>query len=145
MVKTHFKLREQFWGQIWWKWDTSRFIWKMCFWDLLWVGNMKLSQSIQKCMFEILTIETPYEIIAISAIFEQNLLLKKKTLENSWRWGKILVCNSSLYEEATLHTRIFDLRHFCGRDFFLTNFEFFQDFRLSRPRNLSFSLQMISW
>ena len=50
----------------------------MCFWDLLWVGNMKLSQSIQKCMFEILTIETPYEIIAISAIFEQGLLLKKK-------------------------------------------------------------------
>ena len=55
----------------------------MCFWDLLWVGNMKLLQLIQKCMFEILTIETPYEIIAISAIFEQNLLLKKKTLENS--------------------------------------------------------------
>ena len=50
----------------------------MCFWDLLWVGNMKLLQLIQKCMFEILTIETPYEIIAISAIFEQNLLLKKK-------------------------------------------------------------------
>ena len=57
----------------------------MCLWDLLWVGNMKLSQSIQKCMFEILTIETPYEIIAISAIFEQNLLLKKrhsKTVED---------------------------------------------------------------
>ena len=50
----------------------------MCFGDLLWVGNMKLLQLIQKCMFEILTIETPYEIIAISAIFEQNLLLKKK-------------------------------------------------------------------
>ena len=50
----------------------------MCFWNLLWVGNMKLLQLIQKCMFEILTIETPYEIIAISAIFEQNLLLKKK-------------------------------------------------------------------
>ena len=50
----------------------------MCFWDLIWVGNMKLLQLIQKCMFEILTIETPYEIIAISAIFEQNLLLKKK-------------------------------------------------------------------
>ena len=55
----------------------------MCFWDLLWVGNMKLLQLIQKCMFEILTIETPYEMIAILPIFKQNSLLKKKTLENS--------------------------------------------------------------
>ena len=29
-------------------------------------------------MFEILTIETPYEMIAILAIFKQNLLLRKK-------------------------------------------------------------------
>ena len=51
----------------------------MCFWDLLWVGNMKLSQSIQKCMFEILTVGTPYEMAAILAIFKQFLLLRKDT------------------------------------------------------------------
>ena len=105
---------------------------------------MELSQLIQKSVFKILSIQTPLKFLWILGIFEQNQLSKKKTLQNGSSWRKILVCNSASCGEATLHARIFDLEHFCGRDFFFwQNFEFFQDFRLSKLWNFSLSLLMI--
>ena len=78
----------------------------MCFWDLLWVGNMKLSQSIQKCMFEILTIGTPYEMTAILVIFKQNLLLKKRHLKTVEDEAKSL-CVIHLFMKKQLCTQGF--------------------------------------
>ena len=107
---------------------------------------MELSQLMQKSVFKILSIETPLKFLWILGIFEQNQLSKKKTLQNGSSWRKILVCNSASCGEATLHARIFDLEHFCDRDFFfdkILNFFRISDYN-QRVGNLTTFLP-ISW